>query len=135
MSRKRINSEAPLTPSQKNKRYYEKHKESELQRNRVYHQDNKSKVNLRHRNTRHRITQEWFDAKIEEQNNHCAVCQKEFQGTPHIDHNHQCCPKLRSCDKCRRDLLCEDCNLGLGRFFDSVTLMQNAIQYIERHNK
>ena len=132
---RRINPEAPLTASQKNKRFYEKHKESELERNRQYHQDNKEIIRIRHRNNRHHITQEWFDAKIEEQNNRCALCQEEFKKTPHIDHNHNCCSPLTSCDKCRRDLLCEDCNLGLGRFFDSVTLMQNAIQYIERHNK
>jgi hypothetical protein len=55
-----------------------------------------------------------FIAKAKEQDNRCAVCHKEFESTPHIDHNHGCCPKLRSCDKCRRDLLCSPCNVMIG---------------------
>ena len=124
-----------LTPSEKNKRYYEAHKEDCLARNAQFYRDNKESQRKRHRNNRHKITQDWFEAKLLEQDNKCAVCLKEFTDTPHIDHNHDCCPPLKSCDKCRRDLLCEDCNLGLGRFKDDIEVLERAIQYVKRHKE
>ncbi len=132
---RRINVEAPLTENQRNKRFYDNHRDAELERNRQYHQDNKEKVNRRVRNRRHGITQEQYDMKMEKQDNCCAICHKPFEGTPHVDHSHACCPNLRSCDKCRRGLLCEDCNLGLGRFKDSIVVLSNAIQYLKEYQK
>jgi hypothetical protein len=132
---RRINSEAPLTPQQKYKRYYDKHRDEVLEKNRVYCRDNKEKVNQTRRNYRHGITQEQYDAKMVEQDSRCAICHKEFEGTPHVDHSHACCPNLRSCDKCRRGLLCEDCNLGLGRFKDSIEVLSNAIEYLKGYQK
>lgn len=127
--------EVALTQSERNKRFYWNHKEEEIARNAQFYRDNKESQKKRHRNNRHKITQDWFDAKLVEQNNKCALCLKEFIETPHIDHDHQCCPKLRSCEKCRRDLLCEDCNLGLGRFEDNAEVLERAIQYVKRHKE
>jgi Recombination endonuclease VII len=130
---RRINPEGPLTSKQKYKRYYDKHRDEVLAKNAEYLKENKEKVNHRVRNRRHGITQEQYDAKMAEQDNRCAICHKEFEGTPHFDHSHACCPNLRSCDKCRRGLLCKDCNLGLGRFKDSIEVLQNAIQYVQQY--
>jgi hypothetical protein len=132
---RRIFAERPLTESERNKRFYENHKAAELARNAQYYRDNKEVQAKRHRNNRHGITQEWFDAKMIEQDSKCAICHKPFTDTPHIDHNHECCPQLKSCDKCRRGLLCEDCNLGLGRFKDDTTVLANAIQYVNSYKK
>jgi hypothetical protein len=132
---RRINPEAPLTPQQKYKRYYDKHRDAVLEKNAEYLKENKEKVNRRVRNRRHGITQEQYDIKMKEQDGRCAICRKEFEGTPHIDHSHACCPNLRSCDKCRRGLLCEDCNLGLGRFKDSIKALSNAIQYLKGYQQ
>ena len=103
------------------KRYLE-HREEELARNKrywpSYYAENAVAIRAGYRNRRHGITQEWFDAKVLEQGGCCALCGKLFDKTPHLDHDHRCCPPLKSCEKCRRDLLCEDCNLGLGRFKD-----------------
>ncbi len=131
----RINPEGPLTPKQKYKRYYDKHRDAVLEKNANYLKENKEKVNRRVRNRRHDITQEQYDAKMSTQNSCCAICRKPFEGTPHVDHSHDCCPNLRSCDKCRRGLLCEDCNLGLGRFKDSIIVLSNAIQYLKGYKQ
>ena len=125
--------EVALTQSERNKRFYWNHKEKEIARNAQFYRDNKESQKKRHRNNHHKITQDWFDAKLVEQDNKCAICLKEFTETPNIDHDHQCCPKLRSCEKCRRDLLCEDCNLGLGRFKDDIEVLKRTIQYLKRH--
>lgn len=131
---RRIFADAPLTSAQKNQRDYARNKKKRLERNKQYHQDNKDVIRIRHRNNRHHISQEWYDHKITEQENKCAICNDIFIDTPHIDHNHGHCKKNGSCDICRRDLLCTDCNLGLGRFHDSKERLSNAIQYLEKHN-
>jgi hypothetical protein len=132
---RRINSERPLTEIERNKRFYDSHRESELERNRQYHQNNKEKIAKRRRNTRHGITQEWFDEKRQEQENRCAICNQEFTETPHIDHKHSCCPKLRSCEVCRRSLLCASCNILVGMARESTQILSSAIQYLEKWSK
>lgn len=124
----------PEKSKEKSRKRYWADRENQIALNAEYHKRNKTKVNLRVRNRHHRITQEWFDSKLVEQNNRCALCYEEFKKTPHVDHDHRCCPLCRSCDECRRDLLCTDCNLGLGRFKDNIETLERAIQYLRRHN-
>ena len=75
--------------------------------------------------------QKHFGIRVEErdamrtlQNNRCKICNKEFVKTPHTDHDHETGQV--------RDLLCDDCNLGLGRFFDSPELLDAAAAYLRR---
>lgn len=131
---RRINPDRPLTQTERNKRHYDKHKASELERNKEYHRNNKEKVAKRHRLVAMKMTPERYDELMEEQNSRCAVCGEKFKKTPHIDHKHSCCDKRPTCGQCNRGLLCDDCNLGLGRFKDSITLLENAIQYLEKWN-
>jgi len=131
---RRYRERHPEKCKEKDRRRYLENKETELVRNASYYMRNRDAQRIKHRNRRHQITQEWFDKKLVEQNNCCAICNMPLVDTPHIDHNHKCCPPLRSCDKCRRDLLCKDCNLGLGRFKDNIEVLQKAIQYLQRHN-
>jgi hypothetical protein len=62
-----------------------------------------------------------------EQNNACAICgvsATEFKRELSVDHNHE--------TKKIRGLLCHHCNIGLGNFRDSTTLLSVAIEYLER---
>ena len=123
----------------KDKKRYEENRESELARNKAYYPSYYSRhgdrIRRERKNRRHGITQEWFDAKLAEQNNCCALCQQPFEGTPHIDHDHRCCPAQKSCDKCRRGLLCKDCNLGLGRFKDDAKVLELALRYARKYER
>jgi hypothetical protein len=58
------------------------------------------------------------------QHNRCAVCHETFTETPRIDHDHT--------TRNVRGLLCNRCNLGLGYFRDNVTILSNAIEYLEK---
>lgn len=78
---------------------------------------------------RYGITFESRAIMLREQDNKCAVCEKEFNidtvgSKPHIDHNHV--------DGKVRGLLCHNCNLGLGYFKDNPEILQKAIAYLKR---
>lgn len=67
----------------------------------------------------------------------CGIC--GIRERLHIDHDHTCCPRSKygrggaSCGRCIRGVLCEDCNLGLGRFRDGPALLDAAIVYLARN--
>lgn len=66
---------------------------------------------------------------LEEQNNSCGICgvnAEELSKQLAVDHNHE--------TNVVRGLLCNNCNLGLGMFKDSVVLMSFAIEYLEQHD-
>lgn len=64
-------------------------------------------------------TIEWYRDKLIDQLGVCALCfhLSYFRGklqSLSVDHNHVCCDtKAKSCGKCNRGLLCNECNLKL----------------------
>lgn len=73
----------------------------------------------------------------EEQNNKCAICEKEIQfssnsdikGTANIDHDHNIV------DKHYRGFLCNPCNVGIGHFKHDPNIIKSAIKYLEDWNE
>lgn len=56
-----------------------------------------------------------FDAMYFDQDGTCAICH-ENEATC-VDHDHACCPTSeKSCGRCIRGLLCNQCNWRLGRY-------------------
>ncbi len=81
--------------------------------------------NRRANNLRHRygIEQEDYDRMLEEQDGCCHIC-----GDPPTKHR-------LSVDHCHetgtvRGLLCHNCNHGLGKFKDKITLLLGAVKYL-----
>jgi hypothetical protein len=80
------------------------------------------------------ISVDQYEDMLEAQGGGCAVCGGKPKDGPslHIDHDHSCCSTYkRSCGKCVRGLLCEDCNRVLGMFADNVTRFEAAIDYLK----
>ena len=74
--------------------------------------------------------------EILKQQGGCMICKIELPEEGRkwfLDHDHSCCPKNTSCDKCRRGILCRDCNLMLGFAKDNLKTLQNAIKYLLEH--
>lgn len=75
---------------------------------------------------RHGLSIEEYNYLFEIQNNCCAIC---FKTQTHkklaIDHNHK--------TNMIRGLLCEKCNYMLGHSEDSISILQEAIHYLERN--
>lgn len=80
------------------------------------------------------IGADWYDALLAEQGGGCAVCQRPESGPSlAIDHDHACCPTpKRSCGRCVRGLLCEDCNRALGMLGDNPVTIDRLAAYVRR---
>ena len=111
------------------------------------------RVYLRRRSTtgRLRTTPEWYEAKLEEQKGHCALCpttEGDAGSNLHIDHDHSCCPEpvteKRTCGECNRGLLCGPCNRRLATVEavlkegtivpNKGTWLERAMRYLDSYN-
>lgn len=68
----------------------------------------------------YRITPEYFEKLAANQSHCCAICGRKAQLV--VDHDHT--------SGAIRGLLCHACNLGLGKFGDSVPSLLKAAQYL-----
>lgn len=118
-----------------------------------YRQENKEKLNEYSRNARqtstyrntwlkrtYGITLEQYVDLLTLQGGGCAICGVTSNGERAgkemsfcVDHDHSCCPGKKSCGKCVRGLLCNNCNFGIGSLRDSIPLLQSAINYLQEH--
>jgi len=74
------------------------------------------------------ITLEDYNIIFNSQEGRCKICtrhQMEFKKRLHVDHCHKT-GKVRG-------LLCTKCNFGLGYLNDDVTLLTNAIEYLNKN--
>jgi hypothetical protein len=80
------------------------------------------------------ISLEQLEEMLVEQDNKCAICEKQFgestKDKPYIDHDHSCCAGNVSCGKCIRGIICMKCNTMLGMAEDNVSTLTNAITYL-----
>ena len=68
------------------------------------------------------LTKAEYDLKVEEQGGLCAICQKQAKPKLFVDHHHKSGQV--------RDLLCPNCNSGIGRFEERYELLEDAAEYL-----
>lgn len=73
---------------------------------------------------RYGITQSDYEDLLEKQAHRCATCKKKRKLV--VDHDHQS-GKVRG-------LLCDPCNITLGKVNDRVDTLQAMIRYLEENN-
>ena len=126
-----------------NRRFYERHKESEKARSKKWRQENPEKYKAWAEKNKDRraatsrkyyygITLDEFNAKMIAQDSKCAICGRLLV-RPSLDHGHNCCPGKKSCGKCIRGILCQGCNTIIGLAGDSIEVLNNAIQYLKEY--
>lgn len=75
------------------------------------------------------ITQADYDLMLELQDSSCAICNVHEQKTTKkrlfVDHDHK--------TKKVRGLLCQHCNFVLGQARDDISILENAITYLQQH--
>ena len=80
------------------------------------------------------VNREKYEEMFFNQNLGCAICGKLNSSGRMlaIDHDHNCCPGEKTCGKCIRGLLCDNCNHGLGKFKDDIELLIKAVKYLKK---
>lgn len=112
------------------KRYPDKIKESQKK----YRESNKEHMSIRQRKYQLRdkygITEEDYNRMFTEQNGKCAICETSEQTGKWqrfgVDHCH-ITGKVRQ-------LLCNECNRGMGLLRDNAELLRKAADYLDKHN-
>lgn len=119
--------------NQTRKKYYLKTKSKILKRQKLYYQNNKLKMREKAIKRHYKISLEDYNNLLNQQNNRCKICNREFTGinpmVPNIDHDHKT-GKVRG-------ILCSKHNIALGGFEDNIEFLKNAINYLnmENHNE
>ena len=72
---------------------------------------------------RYGITYEEYDVLVEKADGKCQICGNKTEKL-HVDHCHE--------TGMVRGLLCINCNHGLGKFFDSIQNLENAISFLKK---
>jgi hypothetical protein len=80
---------------------------------------------------RHHISKEKYDQLLAEHDGKCHSCKTRIATS--IDHDHACCNKSRSCGKCVRGVLCNQCNTALGLLSDSKEHILSLLGYLEKN--
>lgn len=84
---------------------------------------------------RYNLTEFQFFAFLEVQQWRCACGDELTVEDLHIDHDHKCCSrKNRSCGKCVRGLLCQNCNIALGNLKDDPDRAIALANYLMQYN-
>lgn len=115
------------------KRNYFKHKERVQKWCEDNHEHLRKKQRLAHVKRAYNLDSSQYLGKIIQQNNLCAICQKEeYLKTKAGDIRPLCVDHDHKTGKVR-DLLCNRCNAALGHVDDNVELLAKMISYLERH--
>lgn len=70
------------------------------------------------------LTPDAYEAMVEVASGKCQICGRSDKRLV-IDHCHE--------TNAVRGLICDDCNVGLGRFRDDPNLLRTALNYLERN--
>lgn len=119
------------TPQQ---RYHRKHREEHNAAGRAYRAKNREKMHALHRKNqlaKYGLTPSDYDKMFESQGGRCAICRRVETNRNRgrltnlrVDHNHKT-GKVRA-------LLCNDCNVSLGKMGESPERLREAALYLEK---
>lgn len=84
------------------------------------------KINAR--KNRYGLTEDAYQLLLKEQNYLCACC--KLAEPAHVDHDHSCCPGVKTCGNCVRGLLCVSCNTFIGRIEANPQLYIQVMHYL-----
>lgn len=110
----------------KKKRYYE-NPGLPRTRSKEWYAANTGRAKASKRKKAYGLEPSEHERMLSEQNGVCAICERECRTGRDlaVDHNHKTY-KVRG-------LLCNDCNLGLGKFEENVVLLRSAANYLEKY--
>ena len=121
-----MTEEQKLRKREYNKKYREANKDKIKEQQKEYYEANKDKIKEKIACKKYNITPRQHQKLMAI--NECQICFKHIEGRDkNIDH----CHKTGEI----RGVLCSHCNTSLGGFNDDLTIINKAIQYLEKENK
>ena len=107
---------------------YKRYNKNNQEKRRKYYEEFRrkypDKIIYQGRMRHYGITKIQFDEILSKQNGVCAICKGSVVGKRkcHIDHDHS--------NNKVRGILCQDCNLGIGRLKENIDIFNFAINYL-----
>lgn len=100
-----------------------------------YRKNNRNKIREYKLKLKYGLSLEEYEIMFTKQNGKCAICGE----VETAKHSHTKKIINLAVDHCHttgkvRELLCQDCNRGLGKFKDDPVRLKAAIEYIKKHN-
>lgn len=112
-----------------NRRYRRNHPETVKEENARNAEKNRGAIRNSNLKALYGITADQYTRMYEQQGGRCAICGGSDPGGKKrflcVDHDHR--------TGAVRQLLCDPCNNGLGRFKDDLEVLQRACEYLRRH--
>ncbi len=121
-SKQYINNHCKECNSKKSKEWYSKNKEV------------KKRSALKHHfKKRYGITFEERETMLQNQGGKCIICSQQILLTSENRNKRAVIDHCHSSNKIR-GMLCHLCNTGLGAFKDNISILSNAIKYLEKQS-
>lgn len=132
--KKKVKEYQSLRPEQTQgyrKKHYEANKETFALKREKWKKENPEKYSLtqlKHNLAKkYNLSEEQYNQMFLDQENCCAICKISFENTKaNVDHNHVTGKA--------RELLCHNCNKGIGHLKENIEFLKAAIGYLEKHN-
>lgn len=84
---------------------------------------------------RYGLDPEDVERMIHAQGGLCAICPARLADGYCVDHDHACCPGVKTCGACVRGLLCQECNRLVGKLESNPERLTKMLGYMKgRHD-
>jgi len=114
--------------------YYAQNRAEELARTRAYQIRHKDRIRAYGATYRHGMRPADWAAMWDAQDGQCYLCGDALvadDASTHVDHDHACCGRERSCPVCRRGLAHAACNVSIGNAGDDPARLRRMADALE----
>jgi hypothetical protein len=132
-NRKAYQKQYCIDNAEKRNAYQKQYRINNLEKRIIYEKqyriDNVVKAKFQEIKRKYGLSDKQYNEMLTQQVSGCTICGKTMVENARylaVDHNHNT-GKIR-------ELLCDSCNNGLGRFQDNPLLLRKAADYLDKHN-
>ena len=80
--------------------------------------------------SKYRLSIDKYEKILEKQGGGCLICSRN-NGKMVVDHDHDCCPQSKTCGKCIRGIICDQCNRAIGLIKDNPSTALSMYKYLK----
>jgi hypothetical protein len=80
--------------------------------------------------SKYRLSINEYEKILENQGGGCLICSRN-NGKMVVDHDHSCCSQSKTCGKCIRGIICDQCNRAIGLIKDSPENAYSMYKYLK----